>query len=156
MSVVKSLITRGETCNFPLFDGVEVTLAFVTKKDIIDLRDKCKINKYDPMSNQFVDSLDVIKFDKEFVNAVIKGWTGLKRKHLAMLNIPYTPKDDEDGELEVVYTEEEALAILGASNRFSDFVDQKLKDYSNFAEAKKEELRKKSSSSQSTPSKQAK
>ena len=81
---LKSLIVDSKSTwvEFPGLDGFEVELANLSRKELIALRKKCTTNKFNRKTRAFEESLDDNKFIKEFTEATVKGWKGLKLKYL--------------------------------------------------------------------------
>ena len=81
---LKSLLVDSKTTwvEFPGLDGFEVELANLSRKELVALRKRCTQNKFNRKTRQFEEQLDDDKFVKEFTEATVKGWKGLKLKYL--------------------------------------------------------------------------
>ena len=81
---LKSLLVDSKTTwvEFPGLDGFEVELANLSRKELVNLRKKCTTNKFNRKTRGFEESLDEDKFVKEFSEATIKNWKGLKLSYL--------------------------------------------------------------------------
>jgi len=77
---LKSLLVDSKTAwvEFPGLEGFEVELANLSRKELINLRKKCTINKFDRKTRIFNEELDESKFLNEFSSAVIKKLERLK------------------------------------------------------------------------------
>ena len=99
---LKSLLVDSKTTwvEFPGLDGFEVELANLSRKELVALRKKCTTNKFNRKTRGFEESLDDEKFIKEFTEATVKGWKGLKLKYLEDLLLVDLKGQDTDSELD--------------------------------------------------------
>ena len=76
---LKSLLVDSKTTwvELPGLLGFEVELANLSRKELVNLRKKCTINKFNRKTRQFEDELNDEKFVVEFTKATVKGWKGL-------------------------------------------------------------------------------
>ena len=81
---LKNLLVDVKTAwvEFPGLDGFEVELANLSRKELLNLRKKCTSNKFNRKTRAFEEVMDDEKFVKEFSQATVKGWKGLKLKYL--------------------------------------------------------------------------
>ena len=81
---LKSLLLDSKTTwvEFPGLIGFEVELANLSRKELVNLRKKCTINKFNRKTRQFEDELNDDKFVIEFTKATVKNWRGLKLDYL--------------------------------------------------------------------------
>ena len=81
---LKSLLVDSKTtwAEFPGLSGFEVELANLSRKELMNLRKKCTSSKFNRKTRAFEESLDDDKFVKEFTEATVKGWRGLKLSYL--------------------------------------------------------------------------
>ena len=91
---LKSLLVDSKTtwAEFPGLEGFEVELANLSRKELVNLRKKCTSNKFNRKTRAFEESLDDEKFVKEFSDATVKGWKGLKLSYLVRKLIPTNSK----------------------------------------------------------------
>ena len=99
---LKSLLVDSKTTwvEFPGLDGFEVELANLSRKELVNLRKKCTTNKFNRKTRGFEESLDEDKFVKEFSEATIKNWKGLKLSYLEDLVLVDLKNQDLDKELD--------------------------------------------------------
>lgn len=127
---LKSLLVPSKTVEveFPGFDGFKLKLAFMSRETLVNIRKKATKTTF--KNRQPVEDLDDKLFLKLYVNAAIKGWSGFKYKHLNEL----APMDlnPADGEKEVPFSEDNALALMEASSNFDGFISETVSDLSAF------------------------
>ncbi len=128
---LKSLLVPSKTVEveYPGFEGFKVNVAFLSRETLIAIRKKA--TKQTWKNRQQAEELDDKLFLKLYVDASIKGWTGLKLDYLQQL----APVDLEgqDMESELVYSPEEALSLMQASSNFDQFISETVGDLSNFS-----------------------
>ena len=74
-----SLMTPSKTVSidFPGFSGLKIDLCYLAREELIKLRKRCLITKFNRKTRQPEEELDEEKFLTEYCKAVIKGWSGL-------------------------------------------------------------------------------
>lgn len=117
------------TFDFPGCEGFKVDLAFLSKESNQSIFKKCRKTKFDTKTRQPIEEFDEDKFLELYVEAIIKGWTGFKVKHLSEL-VLVDVGNDPDAEID--YTPENALALMKSSTIFDNWVSEVLSDLSNF------------------------
>lgn len=130
---LQSLLTPQKVVeiDYPGYEGFKLKLAFLSREEIIKIRKRCTVTKFDKRSRQPMDELDEELFLKSYVNAVVKGWSGLKFRYLQELmlvdlsNVP-------DVEAELEYNEENALVLLKNSSEVDGFITEVTGDLANF------------------------
>jgi hypothetical protein len=129
---LKSLLVDSKTTwvEFPGLDGFEVELANLSRKELVNLRKKCTTNKFNRKTRAFEESLDDEKFVKEFSEATIKGWKGLKLSYLEDLILVDLEGQDLSKEME--YTLENALVLVENSSEFDNWLNEVVFDLENF------------------------
>ncbi len=132
---LKSLLVDSKTTwvEFPGLDGFEVELANLSRKELIALRKRCTANKFNRKTRAFEEVLDDDKFIKEFTNATVKGWKGLRLKYLEDLLLVDISKQKPE-EL-MPYTEENALILVENSNEFDNWLNEVVFDLEHFRSA---------------------
>lgn len=132
MSVLKSLMvdTKDAWVEYPGLRGFEVLVANQSRQQLINLRKKCMISKFDRKSRAPVETLDEEKFVAEFTRATIKDWKGLKKGHLEELLL--VNLDGQDKEEEVPYSPEDAEALVANSGDFDQWLNEVVFDLDNF------------------------
>ncbi len=129
---LKSLLVDSKTTwvEFPGLDGFEVELANLSRKELVNLRKKCTSNKFNRKTRAFEESLDDEKFVKEFSDATVKGWKGLKLSYLEDLILVDLENQDLTKEME--YTIENALVLVENSSEFDNCLNEVVFDLENF------------------------
>lgn len=117
------------TFDFPGCEGFKIDLAFLSKESNQSIFKKCRKTKFDTKTRQPIEEFDEDKFLELYVEAIIKGWTGFKVKHLSEL-VLVDVGNDPDAEID--YTPENALALMKSSTIFDNWVSEVLSDLSNF------------------------
>lgn len=130
---LQSLLTPEKVVevDYPGFDGFKLKVAFLSREEIVKIRKKCTITKFDKRTRQPVDELDEDLFLKTYVTAVLKGWTGLKYKFLEeLMLVDLSSVKDKEEELE--YTADNALVLMKNSQDLDSFVTEITGNLSNF------------------------
>ena len=139
MSKIGNLIAK-ETAtwvDFPEIDGFEINLIYLTRDDLMKVRNRALTYKFNKRTRQREEEVDNDKFLEAYAEKAIKGGRGLKVKHLPIL----LPVDIStlDGEENVEYTEDDALDLLKNSTIFDQFITDCMNDFEQFSTMKKEE-----------------
>ena len=129
---LKSLLVDSKTAwvEFPGLDGFEVELANLSRKELVNLRKKCTTNKFNRKTRGFEESLDEDKFVKEFSEATIKNWKGLKLSYLEDLVLVDLKNQDLDKELD--FSSENAQLLVENSSEFDNWLNEVVFDLDNF------------------------
>ena len=140
---LKSLLVDSKTTwvEFPGLDGFEVELANLSRKELVNLRKKCTTNKFNRKTRGFEESLDEDKFVKEFSEATIKNWKGLKLSYLEDLVLVDLKNQDLDKELD--FSSENAQLLVENSSEFDNWLNEVVFDLDNFRTAEQKENSKK-------------
>ena len=131
-----SLMTPSKTVSidFPGFSGLKIDLCYLAREELIKLRKRCLITKFNRKTRQPEDELDEEKFLTEYCKAVIKGWKGLKFRYLEeLLLVDISEQDPED---ELSYTQENAELLMKNANDFDTWVTESVGDLENFTSNK--------------------
>ena len=109
---LKSLLVDSKTTwvEFPGLDGFEVELANLSRKELIALRKRCTQNKFNRKTRAFEEVLDDDKFIKEFTEATVKSWKGLKLSYLEDLVLVELGNNEPESMLP--YTDENAQQLV--------------------------------------------
>ena len=136
---LKSLLVDSKTTwvEFPGLDGFEVELANLSRKELVALRKRCTTNKFNRKTRAFEESLDDDKFVKEFTEATVKGWKGLKLKYLEDLVL--VDLSGQDAESMLDWDMENALQLVENSSEFDNWLNEVVFDLENFRSEKAEE-----------------
>ena len=129
---LKSLLVDSKTTwvEFPGLDGFEVELANLSRKELVNLRKKCTTNKFNRKTRGFEESLDEDKFVKEFSEATIKNWKGLKLSYLEDLVLVDLKNQDLNKELD--FSSENAQLLVENSSEFDNWLNEVVFDLDNF------------------------
>lgn len=130
---LQSLLTPQKVVeiDYPGYEGFKLQVAFLSREEIIKIRKRCTVTKFDKRSRQPIDELDEELFLKSYVSAVVKGWTGLKFKFLQeLMLVDLSGVQDLEAELE--YNEENALVLLKNSSEVDGFITEVTGDLANF------------------------
>jgi len=129
---LKSLLVDSKTtwAEFPGLDGFEVELANLSRKELVNLRKKCTSNKFNRKTRAFEESLDDEKFVKEFTEATVKGWRGLKLSYLEDLIL--VDLKGQDANTEMDFSLENAHVLVENSSEFDNWLNEVVFDLENF------------------------
>ena len=132
---LKSLLVDSKTTwvEFPGLDNFEVELANLSRKELIALRKRCTQNKFNRKTRAFEEVLDDDKFVKEFTDATVKEWKGLRLKYLEDLVLVELGNNEPNSLLP--YTEENAQQLVENSNEFDNWLNEVVFDLENFRSA---------------------
>jgi hypothetical protein len=112
--------------------GFVVTLSFLTREALINIRKKSTKTAF--KNRQPTEEFNEQLFLDLYAKAAIKGWKGLKLSYVEQL----APVDlsGQNPELNLAYTEENALYLMKESSDFDAFVTEKVSDLANFSTSK--------------------
>ena len=129
---LKSLLVDSKTTwvEFPGLLGFEVELANLSRKELVNLRKKCTINKFNRKTRQFEDELNDEKFVVEFTKSTVKNWKGLQLGYLQDLLL--VDLGDQDPEKELEFSEENAQQLVENSSEFDNWLNEVVFDLENF------------------------
>ncbi len=116
---------------YPGIDGFKVKVSFQSRDELIKLKKKATTQKF--RNRQLEEVVDDQLFLELYVKAVIKGWVGLKAKHLIKLML--VDLGDLDPESDVNYNEENALQLMKGSADFDSFITETISDIANFSKS---------------------
>ena len=131
-----SLMTPSKTVSLdiPGYSGMQVSLCYLAREELLKLRKKCVSTKFDKKTRQPEEVLDEEKFLVEYCKGVIQGWSGLKYRYLEELLLVDISHLDPDDEL--VYTQDNAETLMRNSNVFDTWVTETVGDLENFTGSK--------------------
>ena len=133
---LKSLLTPSKTVSIDYlgYEGFTVDLCYLSREELVKLRNKCLKQKFNKKTRAFEDSLDEELFLVEYVSSIIKGWNGLKYKYLEeFLLVDVGQLNPED---ELAYTQENAELLMRNSGDFDQWVTDTVGDLENFTQSK--------------------
>jgi hypothetical protein len=133
---LKSLLTPSKTVeiDYPGYTGFAVSLCYLSREELVKLRNKCLKQKFNKKTRAFEDTLDEDLFMVEYVSAIIKGWNGLKYKYLEEFLLVDVSQLNLDDELE--YTQDNAELLMRNSGDFDQWVTDTVGDLENFTQSK--------------------
>jgi hypothetical protein len=131
-----SLLTPSKTLtmDYPDFEGWSVDLTYLSREELMKVRNRCLKQKFNKKTRQFEEVLDDDTFLTNYVSAVIKGWTGLKYKNLSELVL--IDLGDIDPESECEHTQENAEVLMKNSPNFDTWVTECVGELENFTSNK--------------------
>lgn len=115
---------------FPGCPGFEVKVANLSRKELIALRKRCVQTKFDRKTRQPEEILNEEKFIREFSEATIKDWKGLKLKYLEDLLL--VDLGDNDSNTTLPYDADQAEILVQNSTEFDTWVNEVVFDLANF------------------------
>jgi len=133
---LKSLMTPSKTVSieYPGYEGFKVDLTYLGREELLKLRQRCMKQKFNKKTRAFEESLDEDIFLNEYVESIIKNWTGLKFKYLEeFLLVDVSGKDLES---ELPFTQENAEVLMKNSADFDQWVTDTVGDLENFTQSK--------------------
>ena len=133
---LKSLLTPSKTVSidYPGYEGFAIDLCYLSREELVKLRNKCLKQKFNKKTRAFEDSLDEELFLVEYVSSIIKGWNGLKYKYLEEFLLVDVSKLNLEDELD--YTQENAELLMRNSGDFDQWVTDTVGDLENFTHSK--------------------
>ena len=133
---LKSLLTPSKTVSidYPGYAGFTVDLCYLSREELVKLRNKCLKQKFNKKTRAFEDSLDEELFLVEYVSSIIKGWNGLKYKYLEEFLLVDVGQLNPEDELD--YTQENAELLMRNSGDFDQWVTDTVGDLENFTQSK--------------------
>ena len=123
--------SKTATIDFPGYDGFKVNLTYLAREEMLKLRKKAVTTKINRRTRQPEEELNEEIFLKEYCKAVIKGWSGLKMKHLVQI-IPVDEEKLTDMEATLPYSLENAQILMENSNDFDAWLTETVGDLANF------------------------
>lgn len=120
------------TVEYPGMPDFKLELAFLSRETLQKMRKKASKTTY--KNHQPVEELNDELFLQLYVQATLKGWTGLKLSYLENLAPVELEGMNMDDELE--YSDENALFLMKNSTNLDSFVSAQVSDLGNFTKAK--------------------
>lgn len=122
--------TKTAWIEFPGCPGFEVKVANLSRKELIALRKRCVQTKFDRKTRQPEEILNEEKFIREFSEATIKDWKGLKLKYLEDLLLVDLTSNDPNTTL--AYDADQAEILVQNSTEFDTWINEVVFDLANF------------------------
>ena len=117
------------TFDFPGCEGLTFDLAFLSKESNQALYKKCQRTKFDAKTRQPIEEFDDDLFLQLYVKSIIKGWKGFKLKYVSELVLADVGNDPE---LELDFSNENALDLMKSSTIFDAWISEVISDLGNF------------------------
>ena len=138
MSKISSLMATETVVDveFPDVDGFIISLVYLTREDLMKIRNASLSFKFNKRTRQREEEIDNDKFLAEYTRRAVKGWKGLKVKHLP--NLLPVDISTMDGEESLEYSEEEAIDLITNSTVFDQFITDTMNEFEQFSVTKKE------------------
>lgn len=122
--------TKSAWVDFPGCPGFQVEVCNLSRKELVNVRKRCVAQKFDRKSRAMLEDLDEDRFVKEFTKATVVGWRGLKLDYLQDLVL--VDIGDNDPQLTVDYSPEQAEALVQSSTEFDNWLNEVVFDLANF------------------------
>ncbi len=116
--------------DYPGSPGLEIEIVNLSRKELLGLRKKCIVQKFDRKNRMMEEDLDEDKFVHEFTKATVSNWKGFKLKFLEELLL--VDLKEEDPEKEMEFTLENAELLVSSSTEFDNWLNEVVFDLANF------------------------
>ena len=127
---LKTLLVPSKTVevDYPGFNDFKINVVFLSRETLVSIRKKATKTVF--KNRQPLEELDDKLFLQLYVNACIKGWSGLKLTYLEQL----APVDltGQPADSELPYDQDNALFLMQASANFDAFISETVTELSNF------------------------
>ncbi|CAB4175152.1 hypothetical protein UFOVP961_126 [uncultured Caudovirales phage] len=127
---LKSLLVPSKSVevDYPGLNGFKVNVVFLSRETLVGIRKKATKTTF--KNRQSSEELDDKLFLQLYVNACIKGWSGLKLSYLEQL----APVDltGQDMDADLPYDQDNALFLMQSSANFDAFISETVTELSNF------------------------
>jgi len=127
---------KGRTIKVKYIDDFEIEIRYLSRSEMRRIGEKATDWFWDQKDHTRKEKMNSEKFYKDFIQKVFAGWTGLKLKTLAKM-LPI--KMDGDPEMELPYSEENALELMREAYDFDIFIQNIVMDIEKFQEKKTNE-----------------
>jgi len=122
--------------DMPGFPGMTISLNYLGRDKLTAIRDSCTTRKRKKNTNnkyEMVDDLDSDKFQKEYIESVLVGWTGLTLHYLEKL-VPMEVPVNTDMSQEVPFSKASAVGLMLNGSVVDNVVTEFLADLESFNE----------------------
>ena len=116
--------------DYPGSPGLEIEIVNLSRKELLNLRKKCVVQKFDRKNRVMEEDLDEDKFVHEFTKATVSDWRGFKLKFLEELLLVDLKEEDPEKELE--FTLDNAELLVSSSTEFDNWLNEVVFDLANF------------------------
>lgn len=132
MDLAKLIVPISKTTiEYPGCPDFMVELAYLTKDELMKLRQKCTSQKLDRKTRQMNEEVDSDLFQELYIKAIVVGWTGLKYSYLKSM-VPVDLSLIEDMEETLEFSEADAQLLMKNGVDFDNWVTSVLDDVENF------------------------
>jgi hypothetical protein len=138
MSKIKNLIAEQSSVwvEYPDIDGFEVNLQYLTREDLMKIRNASLTYKFNKRTRQREEEIDNDRFLENYAERAIVSWRGLKVKHMpALMPVDISGIDGED---DIEYSNDDAIELLKNSTVFDQFITDTMNDFEQFSKKKAE------------------
>jgi len=118
----------------PGYPGFVVKVSYPGRQALLKIRKAATTQKLNRKTGQVEDELDDEKFLKKFVEAVIKGWSGLKLSYMQELALVDIEGLDPDSEIK--FSVDNAIVLMESSPVFDTWITELSTDFENFTKPK--------------------
>lgn len=113
---------------YPGMYGFKVNICFLSRETLISIRKKSTKTVF--KNRQPVEEMNDDLFLQLYVQAAIKGWSGLKLSYVEQLAPVDLTGQNPENDLE--FTDENALFLMKNSSNFDAFISETVTDLGNF------------------------
>ena len=138
MSKIKNMIADQSSVwvEYPDIDGFEINLKYLTREDLMKIRNASLTYKFNKRTRQREEEVDNDRFLENYAEKAILGWKGLKVKHMpALMPVDISGMDVDD---DIEYSNEDAIELLKNSTVFDQFITDAMNDFEQFSKKKTE------------------
>ena len=138
MSKIKNLIADQSSVwvEYPDIEGFEVNLQYLTREDLMKIRNASLTYKFNKRTRQREEEIDNDRFLENYAERAIISWKGLKVKHMpALMPVDISGIDGEDV---IEYSNDDAIELLKNSTVFDQFITDTMNDFVQFSKKKAE------------------
>ena len=131
---LKSLLVPSKSVEveYPGMPGFKLQLAFLSRETLLNIRKKSTKTSF--KNRQAQEDFNEDLFLQLYVDASVKGWSGLKLAYLEQLAPVDLTGHEKDAELE--FSEDNTLYLMKNSTNFDSFVSEQVTDLGNFSTSK--------------------
>ena len=122
------------TTEYPVFPDFNITVAYLTRDELMKLRKNATTSKFNRSTRQPEEETDSELFQDLYIDAIIKGWEGLKYKYLVKM-LPMNESAVVDMEAELEYSRDSARALMKNNSDLDMWITDLLADVENFTTA---------------------
>ena len=119
---------------YPDIDGFEVNLKYLTREDLMKIRNASLTYKFNKRTRQREEEVENDRFLENYAEKAILGWKGLKVKHMpALMPVDISGMDANEN---IEYSNEDAVELLKNSTVFDQFITDTMNDFEQFSKKK--------------------